>query len=332
MAQRVDNAEYFWDTDPGAGSGIAMNAQDGAFNAAVEGIFLQTSTLPGLGAHKLGIRVRDQQGNWGPTFSTVVVIEPPVVTAPEISVTQAEYFWDSDPGDGNGSPMLAFDGDFNSAFEAIGAETSALPSEGLHVIHVRTKDVNGVWSMPFNVVVEIWGGTATFPEISVSAAEYFVNADPGPGLGTPMLAVDGDFNSAFEAIKGGGIPAPVAAGANVLWLRARDVNDAWGPPFGIVVNIDTTITGTVGVREHVGNSIRLVPNPTTADAGFSVMFDRIASSIDIRVVDASGRVVMTERSGSGQRIAINLPELAPGIYHVGVVADGIQHWDRLVVQ
>lgn len=332
MAQRVDNAEYFWDADPGAGAGFAMTAQDGAFDAAVEGIFLQTSTLPGLGAHKLGIRVRDQQGNWGPTFSTVVVIEPPVVTAPQISVTQAEFYWDSDPGEGNGTPMLAFDGDFNAAFEAIGAETAALPSEGIHVIHVRSKDVNGVWSTPFQVVVEIWGSTATFPEISVSAAEYFVNVDPGPGLGTPMLAVDGDLDSAFEAIRGGGIPAPVTAGANVLWLRARDVNDAWGPPFGIVVNIDTTITGTVGVQELERSSMRLVPNPTTADAGFSIQFDRVASNVVFEVSDASGRVVMTERSGSERRIAIRLPGIAPGLYHIGIVADGVRYWDRLVVQ
>jgi hypothetical protein len=39
----------------------------------------------------------------------------------------------------------------------------------------------------------------------------------------------------------------VTAGVNVLWLRAMDVNDAWGPSFGIVVNIGTILTGTVGV-------------------------------------------------------------------------------------
>lgn len=331
-AQRVDNAEYFWDTDPGAGGATPMSAIDGAYNDAIEAIFLETSALPSLGAHTLGIRVKDQQNNWGPTFTTVVVIEPPVVTAPEITVTQAEYFWDTDPGQGSGTPMIAFDGDFNSALEAISMQTSALPSEGVHVLHVRAKDVNGVWSLPFRVVVEVWGGVVTFPEVRVTAAEYYVNDDPGTGLGTPMLAVDNNFDAAFEAIKGGGIPAPVTAGVNVLWLRARDANQAWGPSFGIVVNIDTTITGTVGMIEEEPIGMRLAPNPATADAGFSITFDQLVPDALIRVLDGAGRIVFERRALKERRVAVNLHGAAPGVYHVGVLIGELPRWERLVVQ
>ncbi|MBK9175997.1 MAG: hypothetical protein IPM46_06580 [Flavobacteriales bacterium] len=331
MAQRVDNAEYFWDTDPGAGNANPMIAEDGAYDAAVEAIFLETSNLPGLGAHTLGIRVKDQSTNWGPTFTTVVVIEPPVVTAPEITVTQAEFFWDTDPGAGSGTPMVAFDGDFNSALEAISLETAVLPGDGVHVLHIRAIDVNGAWSVPFRVVVEVWGGAVTFPEIRVTAAEYFVNDDPGAGLGMPMLAVDDDFSSAFEAIKGGGIPAPVTAGVNVLWMRARDVNDAWGPSFGIVVNIDTTIAGTVGIPMQADAGFRLAPNPTTAAQGFSITFDRLVADAIIRVLDAAGRVVMEHRARNERRIELALPDAARGVYHVGIIVDGVPRWERLVV-
>jgi len=332
MAQRIDNAEYFWDTDPGAGSANPMSALDGAFNAAVEAIVLETSSLPNLGAHTLGIRVKDQQNNWGPTFTTVVVIEPPVVTAPAINVTQAEFYWDTDPGEGGGTPMIAFDGDFNGALEAISLETSALPSEGVHVLNVRAKDVNGAWSAPFRVVVEVMGGVVTFPEIRVTAAEYYVNDDPGPGLGMPMLAVDNDFNSAYEAIKGGGIPAPVTAGVNVLWLRAKDVNDAWGPSFGIVVNIDTTIAGTVGLNETVPTAMRIAPNPAEAGTGFTITFDRLVPDAVIRVLDGAGRVVAERRAVRERRMEMELGGAAPGVYLVGVIIDGIPRWERLVVQ
>jgi len=331
-AQRVDNAEYFWDTDPGIGSANPMSALDGAYDEAVEAVFLQTATLPSLGAHTLGIRVKDQQNNWGPTFTTVVVIEPSVVTAPEITVTQAEYFWDADPGVGSGTPMIAFDGDFNSALEAISMETSALPGEGVHVLNVRSKDVNGGWSQPFRVVVEVLGGVVTFPQIRVSAAEYYVNDDPGPGLGAPMLAVDGDFSSALEAIKGGGIPAPVTAGVNVLWLRAKDVNDIWGPSFGIVVNIDTTITGTVGMVDQEPVSMRLSPNPASGDAGFSILFDRPVTDALVRVLDGAGRVVIERQARQERRMELRMPHAAPGVYHVGVLIDGVPRWERLVVQ
>ena len=331
-AQRVDNAEYFWDIDPGAGSANPMSAADGAFNDAVEAIFLETATLPAIGAHTLGIRVKDQQNNWGPTFTTVVLVEPPVVTAPEISVTQAEFFWDADPGPGSGTPMIAFDGDFNSALEAIAMETSALPGEGVHVLHVRSKDVNGAWSLPFSVVVEVLGGVVTFPEVRVTAAEYYVNDDPGSGLGTPMLALDNNFDAAFEAIKGGGIPAPVAAGVNVLWLRARDANQAWGPSFGIVVNIDTTITGTVGLSEAEPIAMRLAPNPATAQAGFTITFDQLVPDALIRVLDGAGRTVFERRALKERRVEVDLRGAAPGVYHVGALIGDVPRWGRLVVQ
>ena len=110
-AQGVSAAEYFWDNDPGPGNGTAMTALDGGFGQAVEAILMETSTLPAPGPHKLGIRVRDAQQNWGPVFATLVVVDPSLTAVPEIRVTHAEYFWDTDPGTGNGSAMLVFDGD-----------------------------------------------------------------------------------------------------------------------------------------------------------------------------------------------------------------------------
>ncbi|MCC6938169.1 MAG: T9SS type A sorting domain-containing protein [Flavobacteriales bacterium] len=333
IAQRVDNAEYFWDTDPGAGNGIGMSAEDGAFDAAFERIFLNTSSLPGLGAHTLGIRVKDQNLNWGAVFSTVIVIEPSIVTAPEIEVSEAEFFWDVDPGEGSGTPMLAFDGDYNSALESIAMETSALPVDGVHVLNVRARDVNDAWSVPFRVIVEVLGGAVTFPEIRVSAAEYFVNIDPGAGNAMPMLAVDGDFGSALEAIKGGGIPAPVDAGVNVLWLRARDANNAWGPSFGIVVNIDTTIAGTVGMDEAATtNDVRLVPNPARMDEGFAILLDQRTSNVRVVVFDAAGRKVMDRAYSNQMRLEVAMPTAAAGVYQVGVYMNGVPRWKRLVVQ
>ena len=331
-AQRVDNAEYFWDTDPGAGNATAMSAQDGAFDEALEGIFLNTAALPSLGTHTLGIRVKDQNTNWGPVFRVAIVIEPSVVTAPDINVTEAEFFWDTDPGEGNGTPMLAFDGNFNDALEAISLQTSALPADGVHILSVRAQDVNAVWSTPFHVVVEVWGGSVTFPDITVTAAEYYVNMDPGTGNGTPMLAVDGNFDAALEAIKGGGIPAPVTSGVNVLWLRARDTHDEWGPSFGVVVNIDTTTTGTVGTEELVfHNEVRIAPNPTNAGDGFVVLLDPPVEKLRVHVLDAAGRIVMDRAFTSTRRIEIPLQDAAAGVYQVGIFMDGVPRWERLVV-
>ncbi len=333
VAQRVNNAEYFWGNDPGAGNATPLQAVDGAFDEALEAILLNTATLPGLGAHVLSMRVQDRTNAWGPTFRTTVVIEGPVATVPDIRVTNAEYFWDTDPGEGSATPMLAFDGNFNDALESIALETSSLPANGVHVLNVRAHEVQGAWGTPFRVVVEVIGGTVTFPEISVISAEYYVNTDPGPGSGVPMLAVDGTFDGALEAIRGGNIPVPVIAGVNVLWMRARDAEEEWGPAFGVVVNIDTTIAGTVAVPEVLEqDAVVLMPNPTTGADGFDILLDGAFGPMRVQVVDAQGRLVQEGAFQPARRVHVALASPAPGVYSVGVFRGGTVRWSRLMVR
>ncbi len=61
------------------------------------------------------------------------------------SIQAAEYWMDStDPGAGNGTPMAASDGSFDSAEEPIQAsvDVSGLPN-GVHTIWVRAMDATG---------------------------------------------------------------------------------------------------------------------------------------------------------------------------------------------
>jgi hypothetical protein len=328
-------AEYFWDTDPGAGNGLPMLAFDGNFNSALEQVMVETTTLPSVGSHVLNIRARDANNAWGPVFSAVMSIEPSIFTAPEINITVAEYFWDNDPGAGNGLPMLAFDGNFNSALEQVMVETATLPAVGSHVLGMRARDVNNAWGPAFRVVVDVLNGAVSFPEIRITAAEYYLNeGDPGPGNATPMIAVDGNFDGALEAMRGGGIPAPVNAGANVLWLRARDASGAWGPSFGIVVNIDTTIAGTVDVPEFVHDrNVVLLPNPTTAESGFIIRFSEASHDVRVVLMDAAGKQVAEYRSTSGGDLHVPLSGHARGMYHVGIFQhDARPVWRKLLVQ
>ena len=332
-AQGVTAAEYFWDSDPGAGNGTAMTAVDGNFGDALEAILAETTTLPTTGAHTLGIRARDANNTWGPAFTTVVVVEPSVSTVPEIRVSLAEFFWDTDPGAGNGTAMVAFDGNFDAALEQVLVETSTMPAPGPHVLGMRARDANNTWGPVFRVVVDVLEGAVSFPEIRISAAEYYLNDDPGPGAGTPMLASDGNFDAALEAIRGGGIPVPVLAGPNVLYLRARDANNGWGPSFGIVVNIDTTITGTVAVPEfHDERSVVLLPNPAAGGDGFTVQLSSAVGEVRVLLVDGGGRLVAEHHYHGGTELRVPLGGLAHGMYHVGILPrDGAATWRKLLV-
>ena len=64
---------------------------------------------------------------------------------------------------------------------------------------------------------------------TISAAEYFVDTDPGEGSGTALTAQDGAFDSEVEAI------APVdfnvtglSVGPHLIGIRYKDNNNTWG--------------------------------------------------------------------------------------------------------
>lgn len=150
----ISQAEYFWDTDPGAGNGTAVLATDGNFNNAFEQLSKTGIPAPGVGLHKFCIRIKDNLGVWGPVFTNIIQVSS-ATTAPIMSILQAEYFWDTDPGEGNGTAVLATDGNFDSAFEQLSKTGIALPPIGLHVFNVRIKDNTGTWGPVFRNVVSV---------------------------------------------------------------------------------------------------------------------------------------------------------------------------------
>jgi hypothetical protein len=77
------------------------------------------------------------------------------VCSAQNSIAQAEYFWDTDPGLGFATPVLATDGSFNSAFEQLNKTGIALPPLGLHVFNIRVKDISGVWGPTFKNVISV---------------------------------------------------------------------------------------------------------------------------------------------------------------------------------
>ena len=83
---------YYWDTDPGLGNGISFVAIDGNFDLSI--------TVPAQGV-LLSLRLKDE--------------DCPALSSRTILIQAAEYFWDTDPGVGNGTPLLAFDGSFDQA-------------------------------------------------------------------------------------------------------------------------------------------------------------------------------------------------------------------------
>jgi ABC-type uncharacterized transport system auxiliary subunit len=315
---KVTTGEYFWDTDPGQGSGNAMVAFDGAFDSAVETAYQSNISVPGsLGVHTFNLRVRDAENNWGPVFRVIINIDPNILTQREIKVTAGEYFWDADPGQGSANPMVAFDGAFDDAIETAYQSNIAVPGlMGVHTFNARVRDAENNWGPVFTVIINVDPSILTQREIKVTAGEYFFDTDPGDGNATAMVAFDGAFDTALETIIGGGIP-PVTIGMHVLYMRARDAESNWGPKFGIVVNVDTTIVTEVPEVHNSIPRVAVYPNPFRDAITIEINSDGNMTS-DIRITDITGRVVTEVKSVVG-KTTIAGSYFAPGIYFATIV-------------
>lgn len=136
------------------------------------------------------------------------------------NITSAEYFFDTDPGIGNGVPISLSSGqslDIN--FEA----STALLSDGFHKLYVRFKDDSEIWSLfegrSFYVQPEL-----TPPVVpQIVDAEYFIDNDPGVGNGHPIDITPGSPQELIIDINNSGL----GAGFHKVFIRTFDSNTKW---------------------------------------------------------------------------------------------------------
>ncbi|WP_177733953.1 T9SS type A sorting domain-containing protein [Flavobacterium inviolabile] len=217
----------------------------------------------------------------------------------QVSITQAEYFWDTDPGYGNGIAIAAADGSFSSAFEKIAASGINLPGVGLHKFNIRFKDNQNLWGSTFTSIVNV-EATVTSEPVRIVQAEYFWDTDPGYGNGTPILAADGNFNSAYEKLLANGIPVPNVIGLHVFNIRLKDNQGLWGSTFRNVVSVENTLS----VNDPTVSNFYFYPNPATSTVHFNKEITQVT------VLDLNGRLIKT----SGDSHQLNIADLAAGTY------------------
>jgi hypothetical protein len=197
----ITSAEYFFDSDPGVGNGTAISP---ASNLGTITETISTSTLP-PGEHFLFIRTRHDQ-EWSLSEPQEFVIDGGIIAA--------EYFFDVDPGIGNGTPLTPV---LNSSTLTQTISTSLLP-DGEHFLFVRTRHGigNDHWSLSEPQAIYI--------RTRIVAAEYFFDSDPGLGNGTPLsIATPSDLVSLNTSIPVGAL----ADGSHYLFVRSMDILGNW---------------------------------------------------------------------------------------------------------
>jgi hypothetical protein len=150
------------------------------------------------------------------------------VAAPPRVVVKAEYFFDTDPGLGNATPLnLTPAADIANLSATITLNGSAL-NNGFHRLYIRTQDDAGRWSLTQsgffdNVAVPVYPaapGTAG----NIVEVEYFIDADPGLGLGKKINVPAANDIASFNALID---LSGVASGAHRLYVRSKDAAGKW---------------------------------------------------------------------------------------------------------
>ena len=155
FTQNITNAEYFFDHDPGPGNGIPLSI--GAPAPAVS----FTAAIPvnlSNGFHWLGVRTKDSDGKWSLFDRRDFYIGQ---TSPDLPIiTAAEYFFDHDPGVGNGTPVTILNSGFAISQQFSIPVPGTMPG-GTHFLSIRMKDQAGHWSLFAKDSISVSGVAAT---------------------------------------------------------------------------------------------------------------------------------------------------------------------------
>jgi len=198
-AAGIQGCEYFIDTDPGNGNGTFLpDIKSGTFDFEIP-----TAGIA-IGPHTLTLRTLNTNGNLDSGISRAFI-----VTANNVEI---EWFYDKDPGVGNGNRITA-ESDQNILM---------LPTEGLssgaHTLSMRVKDSQNRWTPTVTHPLYI-----TEPVEEVVGGEYFIDEDPGEGNATGFGLSDDGINSFI-------IPTDnLAVGTHYLTIRFQTDGGKWIP-------------------------------------------------------------------------------------------------------
>jgi hypothetical protein len=284
----VVKGEAFIDTLGAVGSGLPMDAADGAFSTPTENAYLDIplTTVRQMtdGPHTLYVRGKDAAGNWGSAGTTVLTVDktgPSIagvtlspnptngaatvsltgtVTDPLSGVSSVEWFVGSDPGVGNGTPATLGAG----GALAVSIPTATL-AEGTVTVTVRARDALGNSSSaarPLQVQRPLWfstSGNTNPPGVGGTADDADIYSWSGTALGRTL-----DVSAA---------PYNVPTGANVDGFSRLDATHFYVsftdavtlPALGAVADEDVVFWNGSAWTMYFDGSVRSVGN-TDLDA------------------------------------------------------------------
>lgn len=267
----ITEAQYSID----AGSFQSMLVIDGNWDEAFEHIE-QSNIALSSGIHTIAVRVRGLDGNWSNEIRSVISVEAPI-TSRSSSITQAEFWIDSDPA----QAMLVIDGNWDEAFENVELNAVNAGAEALHTLNIRVMGEDGIWSNTVTSIISV-ESPITARNIKLTQAEYWIDSDPHQAL----LVSDGNWEEAFESVYASGIPSP-GAGLHKLNIRVRGLDGNWSNTVSSIFSSEEPIASRLSqlqlaevyFDENPGVSYTLASFDGNFDEAFEAMSGAVNSAV-----------------------------------------------------
>lgn len=149
-------------------------------------------------------------------------------TTAKAQITELEYYFNTDPGFGNGTSIAVTEVDGEVNYE--GSITTSSLTKGIHSLFIRAKNSDDEWGLPIKKMILVDQGSIK----EIESLEYFFDEDPGFGLGTQIpvsSALDIELETTIST-------SGISRGIHSLFIRAKYVGGAWGFPIKKMVLID----------------------------------------------------------------------------------------------
>jgi len=222
--------EYFINIDPGPGNGTRVNATNGSMNF--------TAALGGLppGSHSLYLRVRSDDGVWGPALPYTFAIELSS-SFETVAGWEASIGTPAAPGEGQALPTPG-----ELAMKTVLSGTvNLLDQQGIGTTHLylRARDNAGTWgpALPYTFVIEP-SGAGEIP----AAIQYAWNPDFTQPVWVNLPLTDPSASLRSITFDPGAASMPL--GTQTLGVRTVDSSgDAGVPVIMPVAIVPASLTG-----------------------------------------------------------------------------------------
>lgn len=174
----IARIEYYIDSDPGYGNATVVS-----FTGDPDVVANADIPLTGLGGglHVLYTRAKDSSGKWSHSAAKMFFKS----CAANAQLTRLEYFFDTDPGYGNGFALPITPG---SDITYVGSISTASVASGVHFLYLRTRDNLGYWS--HNLVKMILKSPSTIP--ALTRLKYYFDGNAGNAQYLTAIPLNGD--------------------------------------------------------------------------------------------------------------------------------------------